>query len=49
MDFVPAMIRRYVLRGDQWLRIEPLLPGRTGHAGVTARDNRLFVEVVRYR
>jgi len=26
-----------------------LLPGREGHVGVTARDNRLFVEAVLYR
>jgi transposase len=43
------MPRRYALRDDQWKRIEPLLPGRKGHVGVTARDNRLFVEAVLYR
>lgn len=43
------MSRRYALRDDQWKRIEPLLPGREGHVGVTARDNRLFVEAVLYR
>jgi hypothetical protein len=36
-------MRRYGLRDDQWERIEGLLPGREGHVGVTARDNRLFV------
>ena len=45
----PCMTRRYALRDDQWKRIEPLLPGREGHVGVTARDNRLFVEAVLYR
>jgi transposase len=40
---------RYGLRADQWERIEHLLPGRVGHVGVTARDNRLFVEAVLYR
>lgn len=44
-----CMTRRYALRDDQWKRIEPLLPGRQGHVGVTARDNRLFVEAVLYR
>jgi transposase len=39
----------YALRDDQWQCIEPLLPGRAGHVGVTARDNRLFVEAVLYR
>lgn len=43
------MSRRYALRDDQWKHIEPLLPGREGHVGVTARDNRLFVEAVLYR
>ena len=42
-------MRRYALRDDQWERIENLLPGRPGHVGVTARDNRLFVEAVLYR
>jgi transposase len=26
-----------------------MLPGREGHVGVTARDNRLFVDAVLYR
>jgi len=43
------MGRRYALRDDQWERIKDLLPGREGHVGVTARDNRLFVEAVLYR
>jgi transposase len=42
-------MRRYALRNDQWARIEPLLPGSEGYVGVTARDNRLFVEAVLYR
>jgi transposase len=44
-------MRRYALRDDQWERIKDLLPGREGHVGVTAKDNRLFVEAVlsRYR
>ena len=43
------MARRYALRDDQWERIEALLPGREGHVGGTAQDNRLFVEAVLYR
>jgi transposase len=43
------MGRRYALRDDQWERIKGLLPGREGTVGVTAKDNRLFVEAVRYR
>jgi transposase len=42
-------MRRYALRDDQWERIKDLLPGREGHVGVTAKDNRLFVEAVIYR
>ena len=43
------MTRRYALSDDQWDRIKDLLPGRQGHVGVTARDNRLFVDAVLYR
>jgi transposase len=43
------MVRRYGLRDDQWQRIEGLLPGREGTVGMTAKDNRLFVEAVLYR
>jgi transposase len=44
-------MRRYGLRDDQWDRIKDMLPGRPGTVGVTASDNRLFVEAVidRYR
>ena len=41
--------RRYALRDDQWERIKDLIPGRDGHVGVTAKDNRLFIEAVLYR
>lgn len=43
------MRRRYALRDDQWERIKDLLPGRKETVGVTAKDNRLFVEAVLYR
>lgn len=42
-------MRRYGLRDDQWERIKDFLPGREGHVGGTAADNRLFVEAVIYR
>src|SRR4051812_5867120 len=42
-------MRRCAPRDDQWERVEDLLPGRAGHVGVTAEDNRLFVEAVLYR
>ena len=43
------MTPRHALRNDQWDRIKDLLPGRAGTVGVTAKDNRLFVEAVLYR
>jgi transposase len=42
-------MHRYGLRDDQWKRIKDVLPGRDGHVGVTAKDNRLFVEAVLFR
>lgn len=41
--------RRYALRDDQWDAIKNLLPGRIDTVGVTAKDNRLFIEAVIYR
>lgn len=41
-------MRRYAPRDDQWERIRDLLPGREDTVGVTAVDNRLFVEAVLY-
>ena len=35
---------RTVLREDQWNRIAPHLPGKSTDCGVTARNNRLFIE-----
>ena len=43
------MVRRYGLRDDQWKKMQDLLPGRADTIGVTARDNRPFVEAVLYR
>ena len=44
------MEHRYALRDDQWERIEAMgLPGCKGHVGVTARDNRRFIEAVLHR
>jgi transposase len=43
------MARRYAIRDDQWQKIESLLPGRAETVGVTAKDNRLFVDAVLYR
>ena len=40
------MTRRYALRDDQSDWIKDRLPGRSDTVGVTAKDNRLFVEAV---
>lgn len=37
---------RTILRDDQWDRMKDLLPGTLNDCGVTAKDNRLFVEAV---
>src|SRR5436305_12793667 len=42
-------MHRYGLHDDEWGGIEHLLPGRKGDVGVTAKNNRLFVEAVLYR
>ena len=42
-------MRRHALRDDQWERIEDFLPGREGHVGGTAADNRLFTDAVLFR
>src|SRR5437762_9841955 len=42
-------MQRFGLRDDQWERIKDFLPGREGHVGGNAEDNRLFVDAVLYR
>ena len=37
---------RLQLRDDQWERIKEYLPGKATDRGVTAKNNRLFVEAV---
>ncbi len=44
-----TMTRRHALRDDQWERIKDILPGKPSDVGITAKDNRLFVEAVLYR
>src|SRR5262245_41305847 len=39
-------MRRYEITDDEWVRIKDFLPGRVGDPGVTAKDNRLFVNGV---
>ena len=40
------MAKRYELTGEQWRRIEGLLPGKSGDPGRSGRDNRVFVNGV---
>ena len=42
-------MQRYALRDDQWDKIKDFLPGRDGHVGGTAANNRLFVDGLIYR
>ncbi len=39
-------MRRYEITDHQWERIAPLLPGKIGHVGRSAADNRLFINAV---
>ena len=40
------MLRRHELTDERWNAIKDLLPGKKGDPGVTAKDNRLFVNAV---
>src|SRR4051795_502124 len=39
-------MRRHEIADEHWERIARFLPGRAGLPGVTAKDNRLFVDAV---
>ena len=39
------MVRK-LLNDAQWTKLEPLLPGKASDRGVTAKDNRQFLEAV---
>ena len=39
-------MKRYELSGAQWRRVDSFLPGSAGWVGVTAKDNRNFVNGV---
>src|SRR5438045_3416704 len=41
-----VMHHRHAIIDADWDRIKDLLPGRAGQPGVTAKDNRLFVNAV---
>src|SRR5215470_8895676 len=40
------MLRRHAISDEHWERIKDFLPGQKGDPGVTAKDNRLFVDAV---
>lgn len=41
--------QRFVVTDQVWRRLEPYLPGKACDAGVTAKNNRLFLEAVFWR
>ena len=40
---------RFGISDAVWKTIEPLLPGKSADRGVTAKDNRLFLEAILWR
>jgi transposase len=40
------MRHRHAISDEDWDRVKDLLPGRAGQPGVTAKDNRLFLDAV---
>jgi len=40
---------RFVVNDETWAKVAALLPGKASDRGVTARDNRLFLEAVLWR
>ena len=40
------MLPRHAISDENWERIKDLLPGQEGDPGVTAKDNRLFIDAV---
>lgn len=42
-------IDRFGITDGVWERVAPLLPGKASDRGVTAKDNRLFLEAVLWR
>jgi transposase len=40
------MYHRHAIRDEDWERLKDLLPGREGQRGVTAKDNRLFIDAI---
>ena len=40
---------RFVVGDAAWEKVAPLLPGKASDSGVTAKDNRLFLEALLWR
>ena len=40
---------RFVISDRSWQILEPLVPGSSRSRGVTAKDNRLFLEAVLWK
>jgi len=40
---------RFMVSDEMWAKVEMLLPGKASDRGVSARDNRLFLEAVLWR
>jgi transposase len=40
------MYHRHAIRDEDWERLKDLRPGREGQRGVTAKDNRLFIDAI---
>jgi len=40
---------RFVITDEVWQKVSPHLPGKVSDSGVTAKDNRLFLEAVFWR
>ncbi len=40
---------RFIISDEVWDRIAPHLPGKVSDCGVTAKDNRLFMESILWR
>ena len=40
---------RFVISGELWKKIAPLMPGKAGDPGATGRDNRRFMEAILWR
>ena len=41
-----SQLRRHEIKDEDWERIKDMLPGQPGDPGVTAKDNRLFINAV---